>query len=402
MSDIQVVNSAGTHRTIVFVHGIEGDPVSTWTSDTFSWPKHATSLNASVLSIGYASRIGGFRADMALIPRAKQLLVSLSTEPCIEESSIVMVCHSLGGLVAKQMLRHACDNGAEFGWFRRQLVGIVFVATPHTGSALASLVSAFKVFLGAGDAIEDLASNAPYALDLAEWFRNVHDHLGLKSLAFYETKPVGLGKVGLTAVQPSDANPGVASVLVVPLDENHISAPKPRSEAALQVTTTDNFLRERFELDYRLANLPRQAAAICYRLDEGGNMEVLLVKTDKGRWTFPKGKLKVGETFAEAAQREAGEEAGAVGEIDSRPITTYLHGTKVRIWNPLDPPKDKAVTAFLLRVNSPQKRGKKTGMTSPTWFAFEEAGHALSEGRELRYAAELKRALAEARKRVGA
>ena len=52
-----------------------------------------------------------------------------------------------------------------------------------------------------------------------------------------------------------------------------------------------------------------QVAAVCYRM-RGADIELLLVQTRGGRWTFPKGSAEPGLTNAQAAALEAFEEAG--------------------------------------------------------------------------------------------
>jgi len=49
-------------------------------------------------------------------------------------------------------------------------------------------------------------------------------------------------------------------------------------------------------------------AAVCYRI-KGDDLEFLLVRTRSGRWTFPKGGVDGDATNADAAAREAYEEA---------------------------------------------------------------------------------------------
>src|SRR5919106_2780311 len=71
--------------------------------------------------------------------------------------------------------------------------------------------------------------------------------------------------------------------------------------------------------------LPVRAAAVCYRRTSG-QAEFLLVRTRTGQaWTFPKGHLEPGESVRQAADREAREEAGASGQIDSVPLTRYRY-----------------------------------------------------------------------------
>jgi hypothetical protein len=69
--------------------------------------------------------------------------------------------------------------------------------------------------------------------------------------------------------------------------------------------------------------LPRRAAAICYRLER--RLELLLVRTKDGSsWTFPKGHIEDDERPADAAAREAREEAGVNRTISPRFLTRYL------------------------------------------------------------------------------
>src|SRR5580698_10163700 len=72
-------------------------------------------------------------------------------------------------------------------------------------------------------------------------------------------------------------------------------------------------------------SLPLQVAAICYRR-RGNAVEFLLVNTNGGnKWTFPKGCIEAKLSHRQAAEREAVEEAGAVGTIEPRHFHLYLH-----------------------------------------------------------------------------
>lgn len=63
----------------------------------------------------------------------------------------------------------------------------------------------------------------------------------------------------------------------------------------------------------------RQAAALAVR-----DGRVCLVTTSSGRrWTLPKGMIEPDQTEAEAAVREAWEEAGVAGEVLREPLGSY-------------------------------------------------------------------------------
>ena len=132
-------------------------------------------------------------------------------------------------------------------------------------------------------------------------------------------------------------------------------------------------------------SLPLQVAAICYRR-RGPAVEFLLVNTNGGnKWTFPKGATEANLSHAQAAEREAFEEAGATGIIEPRHFHLYLHSKGV-FWQP-NGVQEFVVKAFLMEVTHTQKPGEST--RNPTWFNADEARKILAKGREVKYAAEL-------------
>lgn len=126
--------------------------------------------------------------------------------------------------------------------------------------------------------------------------------------------------------------------------------------------------------------LPLQVAAVCYRR-RGASFEFLLVNTTSGeKWTFPKGATGRRLSHSQAAEREALEEAGAVGAIEPRHFHLYLLPSQRN-------GVEFVVKAFLLEVTHtrpPQEPGR-----NPTWFSVDDACSALAMGREVKYAAEL-------------
>jgi 8-oxo-dGTP pyrophosphatase MutT (NUDIX family) len=132
-------------------------------------------------------------------------------------------------------------------------------------------------------------------------------------------------------------------------------------------------------------SLPIQVAAICYRR-RGASVEFLLVKTNGGsKWTFPKGAAEPRLSHSQAAEREAFEEAGALGVVEPRHFHLYLHSKGV-FWQP-GGVQEFVVKAFLMEVLSTQR--PEESFRNPTWFSAEEARKTLAKGREVKYAAEL-------------
>jgi 8-oxo-dGTP pyrophosphatase MutT (NUDIX family) len=142
--------------------------------------------------------------------------------------------------------------------------------------------------------------------------------------------------------------------------------------------------------------LPLQVAAVCYRKCDS-SFEFLLVKTTSGdRWIFPKGATARRLSLSQAAEREALEEAGAVGAIEPQHFHHYLQPKgDSRLRSGVE---EFVVKAFLLQVShtqAPQERNR-----NPTWFSIEDARRALAKGREAKYAAELRTVIDRAVERL--
>jgi 8-oxo-dGTP pyrophosphatase MutT (NUDIX family) len=111
-----------------------------------------------------------------------------------------------------------------------------------------------------------------------------------------------------------------------------------------------------------------QAGALCYRQrGKDGLVEVLLVESLRsGRWGLPKGHIERGETTSVAAEREAFEEAGVQGKVNSAIFGTFTYAkdSNARRLN---------VSVHLLGVEHiaaeyPEKRIRKS-----KWFPIEAA-----------------------------
>jgi 8-oxo-dGTP pyrophosphatase MutT (NUDIX family) len=143
-------------------------------------------------------------------------------------------------------------------------------------------------------------------------------------------------------------------------------------------------------------SLPLQVAAICYRR-RGTAIEFLLVNTNGGsKWTFPKGSTDPRLSHSQAAEREAAEEAGAIGIIEPRHFHLYLHSKGV-FWQP-GGVQEFVVKAFLMEVH--QTRRPEESNRKPTWLSPEEAKRHLAKGREVKYFRELEAVIDRAQKRI--
>jgi 8-oxo-dGTP pyrophosphatase MutT (NUDIX family) len=123
-------------------------------------------------------------------------------------------------------------------------------------------------------------------------------------------------------------------------------------------------------------------------------LEFLLVRTRNGHWTFPKGGVDEDATNAEAAAREAYEEAGVKGRVEHTPFVSYLH-CKPR---QLRSRRQVLVNAHLCevrRLEPPQEAYR-----DPTWFSASKAKRRLREYRTPEYAAEAMRVIDRAMERI--
>jgi 8-oxo-dGTP pyrophosphatase MutT (NUDIX family) len=124
-----------------------------------------------------------------------------------------------------------------------------------------------------------------------------------------------------------------------------------------------------------------QAAAVCYRVGKRG-VEFLLVQTRGGRWTFPKGGIEPGLTYAQSAALEAFEEAGVHGRIEVAAFARYARRVPSKSSN-----KFVLVHAYLCevsRLGKPQEPKRNR-----TWFHPEKAKRRVQEGRATECGAEL-------------
>jgi 8-oxo-dGTP pyrophosphatase MutT (NUDIX family) len=135
-------------------------------------------------------------------------------------------------------------------------------------------------------------------------------------------------------------------------------------------------------------------AAVCYRL-RNGELEFLLVRTRNDHWTFPKGGVDGDASEAEAAAREAYEEAGVKGRVEHLPFVSYLHCKPAWLRSHRQVVLVNAHLCEVRRLVSPQEAYRR-----PTWFSASKAKRRLQENRTPEYAAEVVRVIDRAMERI--
>ncbi|KAF3491046.1 uncharacterized protein GIQ15_00563 [Arthroderma uncinatum] len=182
---------------ILLVHGLTGHPINTWSHGDICWPRdllpQALKVSARVLSFGYdAGRYGD--ANLDIEDAALQLISELErVRPAKERTRpLIVVAYSLGGIVLKKVLI-TCNNKPSLRHILAALSGIVFLAAPHRGSALADVASRLVNQLNLGlpqKFISTLRKNSLELESIASDFRQIADQRSLPISSFYELLPV--------------------------------------------------------------------------------------------------------------------------------------------------------------------------------------------------------------------
>lgn len=242
---VRVCESSSPVTDVIFIHGLDGDSTSTWHPDKnpdLFWPKFLGEdlPNCNIWTVNYdaaSTHWGG--ESMHITHRAQNILAYLDASE-IGTRPLVFICHSLGGLIVKQLLRHANDmNCSDASEILSQTRGIVFLSTPHSGSNIASLIKYIKLIVRPTNTVKELQDDNPYLLELNRWFRNNIEHFSMKVLTFFETKKTK----NILVVNETSADPGIPNTKCIPLDDDHQSICKPKSKQALQHRQVLNFIQ---------------------------------------------------------------------------------------------------------------------------------------------------------------
>jgi hypothetical protein len=219
------------HRAldVVFVHGLDGDAITTWhpkeQPDHF-WPRLLGEdvPTAGIWSLGYSVSSSAWRGTtMPLSDRATNTLEELILSG-IGDRSVIFICHSLGGLLVKQMLRHANDFGnSEYKRVATTTRAIIFLSTPHSGSNLADWMKHLEGILRTTVSVDELEAHHARLRELNLWYRNYSQATNIKNVVFYEKQKLG----GILVVNETTADPGIAGVVPIPMDDDHVSICKP-------------------------------------------------------------------------------------------------------------------------------------------------------------------------------
>ncbi|ARO88799.1 hypothetical protein EBAPG3_014045 [Nitrosospira lacus] len=240
---------------VVFVHGLGGDELDTWTDKSSTdgfWPKWlgADFPNLGIWTLGYAANATKWTQDtMLLADQGISILNELYVND-LDKKPLIFIAHSLGGIIVKEFLHQAVSLGdTTFKPIADNTRGIVFIATPHLGSIGGNLLAMADHFLRTNETAKALALHNDQLRDIHQFFKGyLKDHPKVDCLSFSETCPVaaeifGLKFRGGIIVDPTSADPQTNRTCV-PIQADHISICKPRSREDSLYKSIKKFIQE--------------------------------------------------------------------------------------------------------------------------------------------------------------
>lgn len=218
---------------VVFIHGLGGDIEKTWQRDpkTF-WPKWIASdfPECRVYVAGYDSTkfAGFFSGGGASLQDIATMMVDELISRENPAPNLLLVCHSLGGLIAKQLFRKCEDSlDTDFNELSSSIRGFVFLGTPHQGSQLSSSIDAILKSFTSTQA-KQLQYSDDALIDLNNHFKGAMSRSDVVVKSYYETKKTW----GVMVVDKVTGNPGVLASEPVAVEADHAKICKPKDREA--------------------------------------------------------------------------------------------------------------------------------------------------------------------------
>ncbi len=121
--------------------------------------------------------------------------------------------------------------------------------------------------------------------------------------------------------------------------------------------------------------LLQQAGVIPYRFEASILQVLLITSRGSGRWVIPKGGIEKGFTPAEAAAREAYEEAGVKGTMSEAPLGAFTYSKRLRNGNVVP----ASVEVYAMRVEKELKNWPERAERRLQWVSVAQAIHLVNE-----------------------
>ncbi len=262
MAELHRVHTArGTDRPhLIFLHGLGGHSHDTWMHNpadhTTLWPRWlGEDADCHAWCLGYDAALTAWTDSAMRIPdQAVAVLNALAVEPALRNAPLVLVGHSMGGLVIKAAMLCAAHREKRFRPLLDRIAATVFVATPHQGSDLASLARALRLLLNANAQVGDMARNDAYLRSMNGEFKALFTEKQFEALVLAEGHPIKIHKpwwknllakvLHITVVDLNSADPGLYEVTSIPCpSDDHFSIAKPLGKHLTLHKTVADFLQ---------------------------------------------------------------------------------------------------------------------------------------------------------------
>ena len=165
----------------------------------------------------------------SLRDRSKEILDKLR-QSGVGKRPVIFVGHSMGGLIAKQMMIQAQTEQDHD--FVNNTKGIMFFSTPHQGSNVAKLNSIIRFFLFPSTEVQDLEAGSSQLMELnTNFLQLANEKKDIKIVSFGEAYQTPMLSIDTTFVTPSSANIGIGEYFHI--KANHINVCKPDSKESI-------------------------------------------------------------------------------------------------------------------------------------------------------------------------
>ncbi|KAK4197921.1 hypothetical protein QBC40DRAFT_99201 [Triangularia verruculosa] len=205
----------------IFVHGLNGGSKRSWSASsdpTTFWPKEwlpseAGFKHVRIHSFGYDSDWSkSQQSSLTIHDFGQALLADLYNSPHLKKNGntpIVLVAHSMGGLVVKKAYLLARRDPI-YADIATRIHSLYFLGTPHRGADSSSFVSTFiAMSLGSGSKafVKELIPGSGTLQAINDEFRHVCSDVGLWS--FFEVVPTTAGPTNVMVVEKESAVMGL-------------------------------------------------------------------------------------------------------------------------------------------------------------------------------------------------
>lgn len=260
-------STSSNNGVIVFVHGVIGDAVSTWTSGQQYWPKMLTNdpdFNGQDIYV-YRYPSPRSRRSLSVDEVAENMRLVLQSDGVLDRKQITFLSHSLGGVVTRAFIVK----------YQRELLGrirfLYFFATPTTGSpyaTLASIVSKNTQF----KSMIPLNSDNYLGTLQSSWLAA---SLGIRSYCAYEVQPL----YGQIIVERQSAT-NLCTQRLDPIDADHLTIVKPTNQRSTSYLAFKSAFRETSPPPPVRQNKPRASTFTLDEMSEFAGGAAMAVKSE--------------------------------------------------------------------------------------------------------------------------